>query len=337
MAAFAAGVLAAAAVGTALAQSRVVGSGPAAAASAPQQHAAAGAPPQSGQATAPLQPGQAAAGARSPASGAPMPSPKVSAEVDLVNETLEQTAPLTREELVRLRKQLVERNKGLTDNITGAAPPRPSSQIYQLDLSPNAVAAPPVVRVTPGQGAVVSFLDATGKPWPIVVADNANPDGGIVVSQFTAHQLSVFARNYTAFGNVLVALKDLPSAVGFSVVSGQDRTDYQVQMVIPRFKDGVPTNVISQGSIPAVGTADLFDFLLRTPPSTAKQLKVDGLPGATAWQTGPSKMVIRTEAQLTEALRHFSMDGIGVYEVRLTPVVIGTLNGRYVQMRLSGY
>jgi intracellular multiplication protein IcmK len=270
---------------------------------------------------------------RPPQKAPAVPSPRT----DLINEALEQTAPLTREELLAFRKELEERGKGLTERAAGRPAPRPSAQIFQIDLSAAAVSAPPVVRVTPGQGAVVSFLDASGAPWPIQLADNANADGGIVVQKFTNHQLSVFVRNHAAMGNVLVALQGLPTAVSFTVVSGQDLTDYQVQLVVPRFKDGPPAHVISSGSVPALGTADLFDYLLRTPPTNAKPLKVEGLPGTVAWQTGPSKMVVRTQALIAEAMRHFALDGTGVYEVRLSPLVLGTVNGRFVELRISGF
>jgi intracellular multiplication protein IcmK len=267
-----------------------------------------------------------------------MPMPALaSARPDLVNESVEQIAPLTREEIVRLRRELEERARGMTENVTGRPAPKPSAQVFQLDLSPTAAAAPPVVRVTPGQGAVISFLDATGAPWPIELADNAAADGGIVVQRFTNHQLSVFVRTRTALGNVLVALKGLPTAVSFTVVSGQEATDYQVHLVVPRFLNGPPTNVLSSSSVPALGTSDLFDYLLRTPPQGSKPLRIEGMPGAAAWQTGPTKMVVRTDAQLTEALRHFSLDGTGVYEVRLSPLVLGTFNGRFVELKVSGF
>jgi intracellular multiplication protein IcmK len=279
-----------------------------------------------------------AAPARSAASTKPpgtqsIPSPRH----QLVNEAIEQTAPLTREELLLLRKELADRGRGMTENVSGKPPPRPSSQVFQLDLSPTASVSPPVVRVTPGQGAVVSFLDATGAPWPVVLADNAAADAGVVVQTFTPHQLSVFARNHTAMGNVLVALKGLPSAVAFTVLAGQDQTDYQVQLVVPRFKDGPPANVISSSSTPLLATSDLFDYLLRTPPQNARPLQVDAPVEAMAWQTGPTKMVVRTPAQLTQAIRHFSLDGMGIYEVALSPLVVATLNGKLVNLRVSGF
>jgi intracellular multiplication protein IcmK len=257
--------------------------------------------------------------------------------VELINEAIEQTAPLTREELLMLRRELARRGLGMTENISGKPPPRPSSQVFELDLSPSANTSPPVVRLTPGQGAVVSFLDAGGAAWPVVLADNAAADAGVVVQTFTAHQLSVFVRNHTAMGNVLVALEGLPSAVSFTVVSGQAHTDYQVQLVVPRFKDGPPAHVVSTSSVPLMGTADLFDYLLRTPPPGARALKVVGLADTMAWQTGPTTMVVRTPALITRVIRHFSLDGMGVYEVQLSPLVVASHNGKLVELTVSGF
>lgn len=261
-----------------------------------------------------------------------MPSPRL----DLVNETLEAEAPLTREELLRLRRELLERSRGLQDNADGRAPARPTSQILQIDLSPAADVAPPVVRLSPGQGSVVSFLDAAGRPWPIAVADNANSEE-VTINRFSAHQISVFTRSHIAKGNVLVGLEGLPTPVTFTVLAGQRETDYQVRLVLPRFHGDVPSNLVSQGSVPALGTEDLFNYLLMTPPANAVPLQVQGLAGARAWRTGPSTMVVRTDAQIAVANRHFSLDGVGVYEMQLSPLVVATLNGSFVQMRISGF
>jgi hypothetical protein len=279
-----------------------------------------------------VQPGQPVHSQPQPYRDGDMPSPKV----DLVNESIDRIAPLTAEELIRLRTELARRDAAMHENVSGRAPPRPTASVYMLDLSPRADVAPPVVRVSIGQGAVVSFLDATGNPWPIRVADNYNKVG-FHMSQFTDHQLSFSLLQRNAMGNVMVALEGLPSAVGFTVVAGQPSTDYQVNMVVPKFKNGVPANVIAQESIPAVGTSDLYDYLLRTPPKTARVLQVAGMPGTFAWQTSPSKMVVRTQAQLTSATRYFSLDGVTVYEVPLSPLLMGTFNGRYVQLQISGF
>lgn len=278
-----------------------------------------------------MQPGQPAA--TRPSAPAPMPSPKV----DLVNEAIDRTAPLTPEDIMRLRRELEQRAAALNQNASGKPPPRPLHAIYHLDLSPNRDVSPPVVRVSLGQGAVVSFLDSTGKPWPFKLADNYGEERGIGMSRFSDHQISVWQKFPGAMGSVSVALDGIPTAVTFTVVAEQNETDHHVQMIVPRFKDGPPANVISQGSIPAVGTADLYDYLLRTPPKGARKLTVSGASGATAWQTSTSKMVVRTEALLTSAIRYFSLDGVGVYEVPLSPLVMGMLNGRYVELRVSGF
>ncbi|TXI24223.1 MAG: hypothetical protein E6Q67_03115 [Roseateles sp.] len=253
----------------------------------------------------------------------------------LIEEALDQSAPLTPEQIVKLRKELDRRAAALSMNVSGNPPPKPTMSVFQLDLSPRAEASPPFVRVSMSQGCVVSFLDATGKPWPIEYADNYSKD--FSVTKFSGHQLSVGLLREGGFGNVSVKLEGLPTSISFSMLTGQAATDYSSQMIVPRYFGAVPSNVISQGSVPQLGSADLFDYLLRTPPQGAVPLVVSGVPGALAWQTSGSRMVIRTEALLTSAVRFFSLDGVTVYEVPLSPSVLGTLNGRYVQLSVSGF
>jgi intracellular multiplication protein IcmK len=290
-------------------------------------------------ATATAQPGQQGQSAPAPKHGAKpikaKANDKSNADDQLIDEALDQSAPLTPEQIVKLRKELDRRAAALSMNVSGNPPPRPTMSVFQLDLSPRAEASPPFVRVSIAQGAVVSFLDATGKPWPIENADNYSK--GFSVTRFSEHQLSVSLLNEGAMGNVSVKLEGLPTPVIFSTMSGQAVTDYSVQLIVPRYHGAVPSNVISQGSVPQLGSSDLFDYLLRTPPQGAVRLVVSGLPGAMAWQTSSSRMVVRTDALLTSAIRYFSLDGVTVYEVPLSPSVLGTLNGQYVQLRVSGF
>lgn len=261
------------------------------------------------------------------------PSPKI----DLVNEAVQGNAPMSPAELARLKDELDRRTRALTENPASAGPvAKPTQSVYQIDLSPKGSYTPPVVRVTPGQGSVVTFVDLAGKPWPIDVADNAGDERGVKVQQFRAHQLSIFANANYAGGNVLVGLKGLEVPVTFTVSSGQKAVDYSVTMIIPRLQPGsAPTMAGSDQSTPSLASSDLFDYLLGTPPAKAVALKVTGIRDTQAWQVGPDKIVVRTPALLSAATRSFKLDDMGVYEVPLMPVVLGTLDGRYVQATIS--
>ena len=220
--------------------------------------------------------------------GPTMPSP----EVNLVNEAIDQVAPLTPAELLDLRRKLTVRKEALSENVTGRAPAKTQTQIINIDLSPGG--APPDIHIEVNQGAIISFLDAAGKPWPARVADNFAPKA-MTVSQFTEHQLSIGTGSPTPIKvSVAVALEGLPTAVTFTVLSGQKTVDSQVMMVVPRYRDGVPPEVGALGGQPSLNSRDLVDFLLRTPPKAARVLTVEGVPGVMAWQTSSTRMVIRS-------------------------------------------
>lgn len=283
----------------------------------------------------PRQGATAAAGARPapepmPVAGAPLPA-------NLVNEALDQVAPLTPDELRKLRQELAQRQRALTENVSGRAPARPTSQIYNVDLSPGAT--PPVVSIERGLGSIVSFLDAAGKPWPARVADNFNPDV-ITVSQFTEHQLSIGTATANPVNvGVAVALEGLPVAITFNVISGQPWVDSQVRMVIPQYRGGAPADAGALKGEPALAAGDLMAYLLRTPPASSRSLTVDGLPGALAWQVSGNRMVLRTTYLV--ATGYFRSQGLGdgtsVYELPLSPVIRVADGGQFKPVRISGF
>lgn len=345
-------VAACAAPAVVLAQSRAVTPGQGSA-SAPAAGAASGgaiaplgapAPRQSQSGAGSIQLGAAPSAA--PTAGQPMPSPKPvapaqaqrpSPRIDLVNEQLEANAPMTPAQIARLKAELDRRTQAMGENSTASDPlAKPTQAVYQIDLSPRGAYTPPIVRITPGQGSVVTFVDQAGKPWPITVADNAGDEAGITVQQFSTHQLSIFAKNKFAKGNVLVGLKGLTAPVTFTTMTGQKAVDYSVTLIIPRLQEGsVPSNVGAADGQPSLASSDLFDYLLGTPPAKARQLKVTGMSDTQAWQVGGDKLIVRSPALITGCLRSFKLDDMGVCELPIMPVVLGTMNGRYVQGQIG--
>ena len=308
-----------------------VGSGVAAPANSAQ---GAVAQQQQGQgATAPT--AQAPAQRPRPPAPTPMPSPAMGPA--LINEALDNTNPLTSDEVRTLRRELEVRKGALTENISGRAPPRPTTSIFNLDLSPGVT--PPVVRVEVGQGSIVSFLDAAGRPWPARVADNFSPSV-LTLSQFTEHQLSIGTTSGIPINaGVAVALEGVPVAITFSVISGQPVVDTQVHMVIPQYRNGAPPGVGVLRGEPSLTAGDLMSYLLRTPPVGARKLTVDGLPGALAWQVSPNRMVLRVKEMVASGA--FRVQGIGdgtfAYELPLSPQVRVVQGDRFSSIRISGF
>lgn len=270
-----------------------------------------------------------------------MPAPTLSGgPVDLVNEGVERIAPLTPAEIRRMKQMLGERTDALSENMSGRPPAKPMTQIYNLDLSPGAT--PPVIRVEVGQGSIVSFVDASGKPWPCRFADGFNPKK-LSLTQFTEHQLSISTNSPTPINvGVAVALEGLATPITFSVLSGQPAIDAQVKMVVPQFKDGAPPDLGSMAGQPSLNASNLNLYLLRTPPKEARALNVEGAPGVMAWQISASRMVVRSSAKVVSGyFRGTGPAGIGdgteVYEMPLSPKVFLVQGDKYMSATFSGF
>lgn len=271
-----------------------------------------------------------AAVAQQPPAAPPAPAPQrmenpaapgAPLQVNLVNEMVDRIAPLTPEEIRDVRRTLDQRKQATVENITGKPPARPVTTVYNADLSPGAIPMP--VRIGREQGTIVSFLDAAGRPWPVRVSENFGGKS-LTVKAFTEHQLSISLKEsgpVNAF--VPVALVGLPTVVALNVLSEQRETDAQVNVVVPRYNGDPPGGVgLLQGQ-PSLTAGDLMLYLLRTPPVGAQSLKVEGLPGALAWQMPGGRMVLRTTAMVvTGYFRQQGLgDGMNVYELPASPIV----------------
>jgi intracellular multiplication protein IcmK len=270
--------------------------------------------------------------------GTPIPSPYGGGGAQgegLAGMALDKVAPLTNEEVLWLRKSLQGREDANTQSISGPTA-KPVTTVYTLDLSPGST--PPVIRISPQQGAVVTFLDAAGRPWPATVAHSFG-DKVIAVESFTEHQISVGLKTRDPVNaGIAVALKGLPNAIVLTVLSGQTETDRVVTLVVPRYLDNSPPGVGMVKGEPALPVGDLMNFLLRTPPTTAIKLEVEGLEDALAWQISSSRMVIRTKALVVSG--YFRSQGLGdgtaVYETQLSPSIRVAQDGVLKVVHLTG-
>lgn len=273
-----------------------------------------------------------------PAPSAPMPTP-LPAPVSKVQSALDQIVPLTTEEVGELRRTLYERQLAGQENVTGMAPAKPITSVETLDLSPGAT--PPVVRVAIGQGTVISFIDAAGRPWPIM--DNLNFNARAYETKLIGPHLYSITLKSREPANLTIVLKDLPRPIVITALPATDETDYLKEYTVPKFVDGVPPASVAASSREGAlsfNSPELLAYLYKTPPKSARALTIAGLPGVMAWQTSASKMVVRTAGQVVIpafSRRHAATDGVAVFELPLSPVVSITEGGALHRVSLGGY
>lgn len=273
-----------------------------------------------------------------PAPAAPMPSP-IPGGFDKVQSAIDQSVPFTPTEIMQLKRELYERGMAAYQNETNSPPAKPITSVETLDLSPNAT--PPVIRVTVGQGAVLSFNDAAGRPWPI--ADNLNFNGRAYEAKLIGPHLYSIRLLSREPASLTVVLKDLSRPIVITVLPATDETDYLKEYTVPRFLDGMPPAAVASSSREGAlsfNSPELINYLYRTPPKGAKSLTAAGLPGVMVWQIAGNKMVVRTSGQVVIpafSRRHASSDGVAVYEVPLSPVVSITEGGALHRVSIGGY
>lgn len=267
---------------------------------------------------------------QAPMPGGPLPTP-----LNLRQEALERIAPLTADEVLELRKELKRRSEALNQPLEPVG--KPTRRVIPVDMSPGAT--PPVIRTAFGQGGVVSFVDAAGRPWPVLMVDNYN-QAGFDAAAFGANGVSIGVKSAGARGtNMAVLLEGMTAPIAFTVLTGQSEVDYSVEMQVPRYVPGLPPPVGAVEQIRSLGAADLMNYLLNTPPKDARAL-VSDLPNVTAWQVGADRMIVRTDALVAAPAwqrRQSSTSGVSVYDLPLTPRLVVASGGQLVNVKLSGF
>jgi len=102
-----------------------------------------------------------------------------------------------------------------------------------------------------------------------------------------------------------------------------------------------PTAMASAAPAPSHMAAELMEYLYRTPPREARRLTVagSGTDEIMAWQISPSSMAVRTSAQILSPAwvrRQGSSDGVFVYQLPITPVVVIAQGGELRNVSLGG-
>jgi intracellular multiplication protein IcmK len=315
---------------------RVAPSAPVQAAATPQlpvavpQPPSAAAPGQTASMAPPPIPGATPGAGQMPLPGGPLPAP-----LNLRQEALERIAPLTPEEVLELRKELKRRTEAMSQSLEPLG--KPTRRVLTVDLSPGAT--PPVVRTAVNQGGVVSFVDATGRPWPVLTVDNYN-QAGFDVAAFGPNGVSIGVKSASARAtNMAVLLEGMSSPITFTVTTGQSEIDYSVEMQLPRYIPGQPAPVGAVEQMRSLGAADLMNFLLNTPPKDARALTSD-TPTVVAWQVSPERMIVRTDALVASPAwqrRQSSTTGVSVYDLPLSPRIVVAAQGQILNVRLSGF
>lgn len=239
---------------------------------------------------------------------------------------IDQVMPLTPGEIIEMRKRLID-TKRAASTMPGV-PPRPAQTSTAVDLSPGAT--PPIVRVSYGVGAVISFLDATGAPWPVVAHTNFNTrDFTVAEAMKSGHVLTISPQSEYGTGNLAVVLDGMPTPVTITLLAGnQKESDYRVDLRLPVNGPAAKPLPVPVNTKPEYLTA-LTAILDGVPPPSAKPVQVEGAGVLQAWAIG-SQLFLRTRLTILSPKpsgREMSADGTFAYALPWSPVILATEQG----------
>ena len=236
----------------------------------------------------------------------------------------------------------------------------PTNRSIKVSLGPGGVTN--IIQTVPGYPTAISFMDATGQPWPIAWDTNGVPDHhstptgtgeptnsapaveavgfDISVPVHGSNVLQLQPRTPNLRGGILVNLQGAPKPIAFMVVSGRSQYDADISVRVADRGPNAKVSIITRPDTPETGAPYLTAMLDGVPPAEAAPLSVEGVSPdeVRAWQMG-NRDYIRTRYTLLSpewVASEAGEDGTTIYAVPSTPVILLSADGRTVAARLGG-
>ena len=213
--------------------------------------------------------------------------------------------------------------------------PKGEIKVQTISLDPGA--QPPQINLVPGYITTVTFVDASGQPWPIAdvgVAGNFE----VRPTSTGSHILRVIPLVQKGVGNFSVMLRDLPTPIIFRLWSGGPNLHWRFDARVPKYGPNAKMPLIDRSRRLTAGDEMTMMFLDNNPPPGSKRLKIAGLDGRSmAWMLD-GKVYVRTPLTMLSPSWDASVastDGMTVYQVGDAPVLLLSDAGMMVRARLS--
>jgi intracellular multiplication protein IcmK len=219
---------------------------------------------------------------------------------------------------------------------TPIATPTARTTVETVPLDPSET--PLTIKTSPGFVTTLTILDMTGAPWAIQDISWAGKFE-VTTPEEGGHVVRITPMSAHGAGNISIRLVDLITPITFSLGTGLEEVDYRFDARIPKQGPLAKTPIMEYGGLKAVAGADenLMRVLDGTGVSDATRLKMDGVDGATkAWRIA-DRIYLRTPLTLLSPSwdsSATSADGMNVYTLQASPVILLSDRGRMVKARV---
>lgn len=251
------------------------------------------------------------------------------------DQSLESLLPLTPEQTRSVLDSFRVSREAAETPITV---PKARTTVENVSLDPS---QPPLsIKTAPGYVTTLTILDMTGAPWAIQDVSWAGKFE-VTTPEEGGHVIRITPMSAHGVGNISIRLVDLITPITFSIDTGLDVVDYRFDARIPKAGPLAKTPLIANGGLTTVAGTD--ENLMRVLDGTsvegvATRLTLDGVDGATTAYSINDTMYLRTPLTLLSPSWQSSAtsaDGMNVYTLKQTPVILLSDKGRMVKARLK--
>lgn len=250
------------------------------------------------------------------------------------DQALDGVMPLSTEQIGILKDKFRDTREASETRIGGT--PTPKVTVETISLDPGAV--PPKLKLSPGHVTSLNMIDITGQPWPVQdVSWGGNfevlspGDGG--------HLIRISPMAATEVGNLSIQLVGLNTPITMQLETDLDDVVYRFDARIPEYGPNSKAPLVDPGITTTAGDKILLRILDAVPPAGTKKFDVSGVDGRTSVFELNDALYIRTPHTLLSpgwSASVSSADGMNVFAIPPTPVVLLSDNGRVVRATIGG-
>ncbi len=213
--------------------------------------------------------------------------------------------------------------------------PTPLVNVATVSLDPGV--APIIVTTATGHVSTLNILDITGAPWPIQDVSWAG-DFEVIEPEEGGHILRITPLEQAAYGNMSIRLLTLKTPITIMLKTSKDEVQYRVDARVPEYGPFAQTPLIQGGAERVAGNSLIISILDGTPPGNAVRLDVAGVDGRTSAFNLNGMTYVRTPLTLLSPGWEQSVssaDGMNVYALNQTPVLLLSDQGRFMRVSLN--
>lgn len=243
--------------------------------------------------------------------------------------------PLRPEEI----RELMERFDQTQEASTLPVYPNPKPEVAVETLSLDPGAKPASIKVAYGNVTTLNIVDSTGAPWPIQDVSWAGNFDVMQSGEQGSHIIRITPQSEFAMGNMSIRLLTLQTPVILSLETSREIVHYRFDAIIPEYGPSANVPLIQSGTLSVkAGGNEIASFLQGVIPPEAQRLNVEGVDGRTTAYNVKDQTFLRTPLTLLSPAWSASVasaDGMRVYAIASTPVVLLSDQGRMIRAKLS--